>query len=390
VRLREHVLVEAEPEDLVEISFVVRDRAGRPVTGLEKDDFLLRVDGADTPLEIVAGATEAREAPLSIAFLMDVSGSMGRAERSRFLAGFRALLARLRPIDELVLVTFTDEPKVQNDFTNDTAVLSAALEATPEPQGGTNLWRALEEAIERLSARAGHGVVVLYSDGQTPAAETPLTAEPYSNEILDRTHRRAIPLYWIVPHFQGIGAVQRNDGLRNLVSTSGGQWILETRGIESALDDVGEDLSARYDASFYVDKAKHAGRVYEIDLRTRASGFNVRAPSSVAGSGSLLRRLEQMLSGEKREERSAAATQLRKYGYARAFPPLLRSYRRESDPGVRDAVVEAMLSLAREEWSVIREGAGDAGDRRRRIERELRSLSDPRASELLHLLQGQR
>ena len=382
VHLEEHVVVQAEPLDRVEISFVVHDRAGKPVTGLGKDDFRLKVNGVETALGAVEAARQARERPLSIAFLVDVSHSMGGIERERFLSGARALLARLRSIDEMMLVTFSDVPRVQCDFTSDTAVLAAALETVPRPRGGTNLWRPLEEAMDRLSARAGHGVIVLYSDGQVPTAATSLTAEPDSTDVLERTHRRSVPLYWIVPHSQAAQAVVRSDALGRLVTQSGGRWILETRGIEAALDEVGQELDGRYDASFNVDTAKRARRTYEIDLKARSSALTVRAPLLVAGSLPALEHLEQMLSGERREERIAAAAQLRGYGYAAAFSPLLRSYGREEDPDVREAVLDALLAVAREEWNAIGGGA-DASDRRRRIERQLRSLDDPRASGLL-------
>ena len=127
-RLREHVHVEAEPYDLVEISFVVHDRAGEPVAGLGKDDFLLKVNRVETSIEALTKRGQVGDVPLSIVFLVDVSGSMGKIERQRFLAASRKLLGRLRPIDEMMLVTFADAPKVHCDFTNDDLVLSRALE----------------------------------------------------------------------------------------------------------------------------------------------------------------------------------------------------------------------------------------------------------------------
>src|SRR5215510_8666664 len=108
---------------------------------------------------------------------------------------------------------------------------------------------------------------------------------------------------WIVPHFQGIQAVERNPDLVGLVRDSGGRWILETQGIERALMGVSEELNSQYYASFSVDKKEHRRPTYRIDLSPNPSGLAVRAPHAVTGSGSLLRRLSQMLSSDSREER---------------------------------------------------------------------------------------
>ena len=280
--LREEIVVQASALDQVEVSFVARDRAGQPVAGLRKEDLRLKVDGKPTALESVAGTMSAMDVPLSIAFVIDVSGSMARIERARFLAGARALLARLRPIDEMMLVTFAAEPAVACDFSSDPGVLSRALETIARPDGGTNLDRALEAAEDRLSIRSGRGVVILYSDGAAPVRA--LLTMPYPLEATEGTARRTVPVYWIVPHFQGIGAVQRNDGLRNLVIASGGRWIFEARGLESALDEVGSDLSARYDAIFVVERASHRRRTYAIELDAIRAGTTILAPQIIERS----------------------------------------------------------------------------------------------------------
>lgn len=387
VALYERVSVEAEPLDLVEIAFVVDDHEGRPVRGLGKSDFRLRVDGRDTPLETVAEERRRRERPLSVAFLLDVSRSMRDLERERFLLAAQALLDRLRPSDEMMIVSFSDDYQIRSDFTKDPKALRAALESIPRPDWGTDLYAALEEALDRLSERPGRRVVILYSDGQATVGKSSLTATPYSLDVLDQTRRQPIPLYWIVPHFQDATIVQRTPALRSLALGSGGRWILEREGIEKALVEVGEDLGSQYFASFYVDKNEHRRPYYQIDLEPRGTGLKVQAPQVVAGSGSLVRRLEEMLASNKAEERLAAAVQLPRYGYAKAYFPLVQRYRREKDAGVRDAVLAALLAVMRDEWNDTGERAEVARDaQRRRLERQIRNLEDPRALALLEML----
>ena len=210
------------------------------------------------------------------------------------------------------------------------------------------------------------------------------TATPNSLDVLDHTRREPIPVYWIVPHFQGFQAVERNPDLRGLVLDSGGRWILETQGIERALIGISDDLISQYSASFSVDKKEHRRPSYRIDLSPNASGLNVRAPRVVTGSGSLVRRLSQMLSSDNREERLASSCQLAGYSYANAFPSLLRAYRRETDAEVREVILTGLLAVLREEWNALGGGTPEERDSRRcEIARRLRKLENPRALSLL-------
>ena len=388
-RLIEHVQIDEAPFDLVEMNFLVLDRTGRPVTGLGKDDFVLEVDRRETALESLFEERSRVDRRVSVVFLIDTSGSMRKLERDRFLAAARALLARLRPSDEMMVASFATDCRLLTDFTSDPATLSDAFESSPRPDGGTGLSEALEEALSRLSKRTGRRVVILYSDGGAEIAAGSLTASPDTLDVLDETVRQPIPVYWVVPHFQGIPAVERNPELRRLVMDSGGRWILETQGIEKALIEVGEDVASQYFASFFVDRAKHPRASYRVELRPRTKGLTVRSPRVVPGSREPVRRLGEMLGSDRREVRLAASSQLARYGCERACGPLLGAHGIERDPDVRDAMTGALLSLLREEWESAATGsASEAESRRRRVLRRLRRMDDPRAEELARTLPG--
>jgi VWFA-related protein len=334
--------------------------------------------------------------PLSIVLLLDISRSMREVERERFLIGAQRLLDRLRRGDEMMIMTFSNDYQVVSDFTSDPRRLREALESIPRPDKGTNLYDALDESLERLSERHGRRVVIVYSDGQATVGRSSLTATPASLNVLDQTRRAPIVLYWIVPHFQDATRLQRSHGLRNLATGSGGRWILETEGIEKALDDIGEELQSQYYAAFYVDKQEHPRPSYAIDLEVRSADLRVQAPQIVSGSGPIVLRLERMLASDDVEERAAAAMQLPRLGYEQAYLPLVRRYRREKDPGVRDTLLAAILAAAGEEWKALAESAegkaakgqeaSDRLSRRRRLERQIRALDDPRALALLEAL----
>ncbi len=414
VAVRERIEVEDEPYDLIEISFVVTGREGRPVHGLDKVDFRLEVDNSAIPIETLVeerrrrpaararqtGAGERREAtavantddrntrrPLSLALLLDVSRSMRLIERERFLLAVQRLLDHLRTEDEMMIISFSNDYQIRTDFTSDPRVLHDALVSVPAPDLGTNLYDALGEALDQLARRRGRRVVILYSDGQATTGRSSLTATPASLNVMDQTRREPITLYWIIPHFQDVRIVQSTPALRRLATGSGGRWILETDGIETVLDGIGEELKSQYSASFFIDKKEHRRPYYEIDLEARSPSLNVQAPTLIKGSGSLVRRLEEMLDSDDLEERVAAAIQFPRYGYSQAYHALRSRYGREKNPDVRDAVLAALLVVLRDEWHEI--GGQPPEERRdslRHIERQIKRLKDPRALALLETL----
>ena len=70
--------------DLVPISAIVRDARGRPVRDLDRHDFQVLEQGRPRP---IVDFRVSDQGPISLAILMDVSGSMHVAGSSRQAAG---------------------------------------------------------------------------------------------------------------------------------------------------------------------------------------------------------------------------------------------------------------------------------------------------------------
>jgi Ca-activated chloride channel family protein len=158
--------------DLVTVSATVRDRKGRLVTGLEARDFEV-IDRGERRA-ITQFRTD--RAPLSLAILFDVSGSMNVAERTtaaRFAA--HHLLSWLEPgRDEAALFAFDSRLHEVAPFTVDTRALNGAL-GEVDPFGATSLHDAIAETAERVAERAHprRAVVVLTDGIDTASARTP-------------------------------------------------------------------------------------------------------------------------------------------------------------------------------------------------------------------------
>jgi len=146
--------------DVVLVPVTVNDSRNRPVTTLNKQDFLLFEE--DKRQEIRYFSRE--EAPLSIAILLDVSKSMSDkidTERAAIVEFFN----NANPDDEYFAITFSDRPRVMASSTKSINELQWKLMAM-EPGGPTAMLDAVYLAESKLrSARYERKAIVIISDG---------------------------------------------------------------------------------------------------------------------------------------------------------------------------------------------------------------------------------
>jgi Ca-activated chloride channel family protein len=154
--------------DLVTVSATVRNGKGRLVTDLAKRDF--EVIDRGVPRTITEFRSET--APVSLAILFDISGSMNVAERMT-AAKFAAhhLLSWLQEgRDEAALFAFDSRLHEVAPFTVDTRALQGAL-GEVDPFGATSLHDAIAEAAARVALRpSARRAVVVLTDGVDTAS----------------------------------------------------------------------------------------------------------------------------------------------------------------------------------------------------------------------------
>ena len=156
--------------DLVSVAAVVRDRKGRFVSDLSREDFIV-VEGGE-PRKIVGFEAE-RNGPVKLAVLFDISGSMrvgSRAVDARQAA--RHLFSALKPGDQAALFSFDTRLDQVHGFTTDFAKLESAIENVESPYGQTSLYDAIAETARSVAAEAGsngrlpqRAAVVVLTDG---------------------------------------------------------------------------------------------------------------------------------------------------------------------------------------------------------------------------------
>lgn len=212
--------------EYVMVPVVVFDRKGRFVEGLEKKDFRVRVN--DTPVELDTFERD-ENAPVSFAFLVDVSGSMeiaGKLENAK--NAIRHILRARKPGDDFALFAFAErEVRLVSDFTSDPRPLVKGLSELV-PSGQT----ALFDAVAATPSKMVHGknskrAILLFTDGVDNASERT------SLEMAEILQQVSTPVYTIGMKntvYDLLTEEQRRelliDNLRLLASSSGGKMFL--------------------------------------------------------------------------------------------------------------------------------------------------------------------
>lgn len=164
--------IERVETTLVTVPVSVRDRKGRLVAGLKREDFRLYEDGVEQelvycePPEVSAGGefTASSRKPLTVALMLDVSDST-EFKLAQIQAAALAFVNLLRPEDRIILVSFDKRINVLTEATNDREVLREAIKYV-HTGGGTSLYAALDAVIkQRLRRVVGSKAVVLLTDG---------------------------------------------------------------------------------------------------------------------------------------------------------------------------------------------------------------------------------
>ena len=130
--------------DLVTIQASVRDGHGRVVSGLTSTDFEVRDNGQVRP---ILSLRSDRQSPLSLAILVDMSGSMRMGAKIAMVRqAYESIVSQLHQgQDEVALFTFDASLHERQDFTHDLAKLKGAL-TDFEPFGTTSLFDATAAA----------------------------------------------------------------------------------------------------------------------------------------------------------------------------------------------------------------------------------------------------
>jgi len=217
---------ESAGAEYVMLPVLVTDKSGRFADGLRKEDFVLKVGETKVPVDTF---DRDESAPVSFAFLLDTSGSMGVANKlENAKNAIRAIVRGRKAGDDFALFAFSEgEVRLVADFAADPSRLLRSLWDL-EASGQTALFDAVAATPERMmKGRNNKRAILLFTDGVDNASE--LTAEKMA-ELLQHVSVPVYPIGMKNAAFDALSDKQRQqlsvDTLQMLAGSSGGRLHL--------------------------------------------------------------------------------------------------------------------------------------------------------------------
>jgi VWFA-related protein len=257
---------------LVNINFTALDRSGRPVRGLKAGDFMAFDNKIPQKIEYFVEYAEqgkGNEVPLTIALLIDTSGSVKNKleyEKATAAEFFKDIL---RPKEDLaMIIQFDSEVNLVQDFTQSHDALLDALDGL-KAGNSTALYDAVFLAAdEKLKSETGRKVMVVITDGDDTSSKVS------EKEAIEAAQRGDVLIY-------GIG-VQTEDSsfgaLKKFAEETGGAFFsphATQAEIRAAFRSIGEDIKGQYSLAYGLNAIKD-GTFHSIEIRCKERGVRVR------------------------------------------------------------------------------------------------------------------
>ncbi|HUA57317.1 MAG TPA: VWA domain-containing protein [Verrucomicrobiae bacterium] len=268
--------------ELVDLLCSVRDKSGSYVSDLTKDDFEVYEDGKRQPVTHFARVVDS---PLTVALLLDVSGSVRNVLDEERQAARQFFGSVLRPGDRGLLVGFaqyvvvwqnlTASPKLLNDAL-DNAGPMAPMPNGPRAHGGTLLYDAINLVADRkLKTIPDRKTMILITDGEDNGSRIGL------EEAVTAAQQADTVVYGI--HYQDYGASMGTGlgALEHLSGPTGGRTFHVSRKLTLAqvFAAIEEEMRNQYAVGFTPSNPNAHGVYHKVEVKMAKPGLKVQARS---------------------------------------------------------------------------------------------------------------
>jgi VWFA-related protein len=312
---------------VVSVLATVRDKQGKIVASLGKDDFVLSEDDRPQTIRYFARETDL---PLTLGLLVDTSASQRRVIGEERTASYRFLDKVLRADkDQTFVIHFDHDTELLQDLTSSRPLLQKALDQLELPddqrpqlnrrgggggypgggrypggggggrRAGTTLYDAIYLASgDLMKKQQGRKALILLTDGVDNGSKT------YLNDAIAAAQKSDTLVYSILfadaeSYRQPVGGFggrgmrrgggmgrrpmeQRPDGknvLRQISKETGGSFfeVSKKTPIDAIYDKIQEELRNQYNIGYTSDKTDPTPGFRAIKLTTRKQGMVVQA-----------------------------------------------------------------------------------------------------------------
>ncbi len=289
--------------EVVNVLATVRDKKGRLVNSLTKDDFIIEEDGV--PQEITYFSRQS-DLPLTIGLLVDTSVSQERlidVERSASFQFFEQILRHRK--DLAFLISFDVDVELLQDLSDSLNLLhqglqslevqgsSGGLHPGPVPTSGRTPGTVMFDAIylasdEMLKPQVGRKAIVLISDGNDWGSRLDF------DDAVEAAHRGDVVIY-------GIRYFDREFYFRSGAMGGGGYSTLKKLGRETGgsvfevtkkqplheiFDEIQEELRSQYNIGYSPSQGTGTPGFRKLEVHTKDKSLKVSSRSGYYPKGS--------------------------------------------------------------------------------------------------------
>jgi Ca-activated chloride channel homolog len=257
----------------VRLPITVKDKKGRFIPGLKKQDFQVVED--KVPQEIETFSDDIGQTPLFIGVLMDTSPSTGGKIKFEQEAAMNFIQTIVRPRkDRVFFATFDDQIILRQDFTDRLDLLEKAVNSVKGVGKQTALFDAVWQFCdEKMRSVAGRRVLVVITDGEDTYSRADL------GNAIDIAQRTETTIFAISTKSGFLGSVpgvqmgqvkndQDHDLLRLSEETGGTTFFTgDMLSLERGLNKVAQELRSQYLVTYRSTNEVYNGVYRRIDIK---------------------------------------------------------------------------------------------------------------------------
>jgi Ca-activated chloride channel family protein len=279
-----------------QVTVTVTDQSGRYVTGLQKSDFKLSIDGQNSPIQFFR---QDLNTPVSVGILVDTSGSM-QPKIPQAQAAISEFVHDLNDRDDVFLFAFSSRPFLLQPFTTNHYLVLSRLELL-HAFGQTSLYDTILDGLLMVQhGRYDKRALLVVTDGMDN------TSQSNVQEVVAQARRMGVLVYSIgigdpnASNLPGIaigpfsfgGDVDQVDARTlNTLSTETGAktYIIREVGdgaaLRAACESISRELREQYTVGFVAPDASRGGyRSIHVDVPTHPEdSVRVRKGVEVGG-----------------------------------------------------------------------------------------------------------
>lgn len=241
----------------------------RPVPGLERDDFNLRVDGRPTVIESMGAAPGT---PLLLGMAVDMSAPMSdqMPEMSRMLSGLA--VRALDVAGAMFVVTADPDPAVDLPWGATPSDLANAI-AQPGDSSEADVTQMITTALDQFAGRTGRKFLIVVTDGGSESSRSDW------KDVAPIVDAAGIPIFVL-----GVRAETLNDRTRRnldrLAATTGGKsyFVQDVGMLSMTTDHIADLITSSYAIQF---RPPTATGLHKVEISTGSKDHTVLHPKTV-------------------------------------------------------------------------------------------------------------